>query len=204
MNISNNSELGTIGLVGLGAMGRGVAANLAKNGFRVFGCDVREESRAALAGTDAFSTRAGELGPVCDVIVSFVVDHAQTEDVLFGKDGAAPRMRPGSIFVMCSTVPPAYARQLGGRLAERGIALIDAPVTGGAAGAASGGRCEGAHVREQSFAAAHGEFGQLRGREVRVDVARVGDAEPRSIDTGRVAAVRRCHPFLRAPVSRVV
>ena len=136
--MASASELATVGLVGPGATGRGVAANLAKNGFRVFGCDVREESRAALAGKDAFSTRPGELGPACDVIVSFVVNDAQTEDVLFGKDGVATRMQPGSIFVMCSTVPPAYARQLGSRLTERGIVLLDAPVTGGAAGAAKG------------------------------------------------------------------
>lgn len=131
------AQLGRIGLVGLGAMGRGVAANLAKKGFRVFGCDVREESRAALAPADAFSTRPAELAG-CDVVMSFVVNDAQTEDVLFGRDGMAPHLRSGSIFVMCSTVPPAYARSLGARLAQRGVTLIDAPVTGGAAGAARG------------------------------------------------------------------
>lgn len=138
MNMASASELGTVGLVGLGAMGRGVAANLAKKGFRLHGCDVREESRASLAASDAFSTRPAELASTCDVVVSFVVNDAQTEQVLFGDDGMAKHMRRGSVFVMCSTVPPAYAKSLGARLAERGVVLIDAPVTGGAAGAAKG------------------------------------------------------------------
>ena len=135
---TTSQRVGTVGLVGLGAMGRGVAANLERDGFQVFGCDVRPESRSALGRDARFTTQPAELGPACDIIVSFVVNDAQTEELLFGAEGAAAAMRRDSIFVMCSTVPPAYARDLGPRLAERGIVLIDSPVTGGAAGAAKG------------------------------------------------------------------
>lgn len=128
-----------VGLVGLGAMGRGVAANLLAKGFAVVGCDKRPEAESWIRAQGGdFRSRAGDLAAACDVIVSFVVDQAQNEDVLYGEHGLAPRLKAGSVFVMCSTVAPAYARGLGERLAKRGIALIDAPVTGGAAGAAQG------------------------------------------------------------------
>lgn len=129
----------TVGLVGLGAMGRGVAANLVARGFRLLGSDVRLEAREPLekaGGT--FHARPCDLAPECEAIVSFVVNDAQTEAVLFGEHGLAKAMRPGTVFIMCSTVAPAYARDLGPRLAALGITLIDAPVTGGAVGAAKG------------------------------------------------------------------
>ena len=133
------AQRGVVGLVGLGAMGRGVASNLLKKGFEVAGCDVRAEAGAWLEGEGGtFCALPRELARSCDLVVSFVVDHAQTEEVLFGENGCAAHLRPGSIFVMCSTVPPAYVRALAPRLAARGIVLVDAPVTGGAAGAAKG------------------------------------------------------------------
>lgn len=138
MNAPDRVATNTVGLIGLGAMGRGVAANLARKGFRVFGCDVREDSRAALAASDRFTTRAADLGAECDIVVSFVVNDAQTEAVLFGEDGLAATMRAGSVFVACSTMPPAYVQALAPRLAAKGISLLDAPVTGGAVGAAKG------------------------------------------------------------------
>jgi putative dehydrogenase len=140
-----------VGLIGLGAMGRGVAANLAKKGFSVFGCDVREESRAALAKDDRFTTRPADLGAECGVVVSFVVNDAQTEAVLFGQDGLAATLREGSVFVACSTIPPAYAQALAPRLEAKGIAFVDAPVTGGAVGAAKGTLTVMASGRKAAF-----------------------------------------------------
>ena len=74
----------------------------------------------------------------CDVVVSVVVNAAQTEDVLFGSGGVADAMRPGSVFVMCSTVDPNGSIALEARLAERGLLYLDAPISGGAARAAAG------------------------------------------------------------------
>ena len=135
-----------VGLIGLGAMGRGVASNLLKKGFEVAGCDVRAEAGAWLEGEGGtFCALPRELARSCDLVVSFVVDHAQTEEVLFGENGCAAHLRPGSIFVMCSTVPPAYVHALAPRLAARGIVLVDAPVTGGAAGDRKSTRLNSSH-----------------------------------------------------------
>jgi 3-hydroxyisobutyrate dehydrogenase len=120
-------------------MGRGVAVNLMRKGFDVIGCDVRAEAGQWIEEQGgAYRKAPCDLASACDAIVSFVVDDAQTEEVLFGRQGLAGEPRPGTVFIMCSTVSPAYARDLAPRLAQRGIDLLDAPVTGGAVGAAKG------------------------------------------------------------------
>lgn len=130
---------GNIGLIGLGAMGRGMAGSLRRAGYTVHVCDVRPEAAAAFAaeGGLACATPA-EVAAHCEVIVSVVVNAAQTEDVLFGERGAAAAMRPGALFVMCSTVDPNWSMALEQRLADRGLLYLDAPISGGAARAASG------------------------------------------------------------------
>jgi 3-hydroxyisobutyrate dehydrogenase len=128
-----------IGLVGLGAMGRGVATNLMAKGYRVIGHDVRDEARDWLVSEGGtFAPSLASLASECRIVVSFVVNDAQTEAVLFGTEGLVDTLAPGSVFVACSTMPPAYVAELEDRLARRSIALIDAPVSGGAAGAAKG------------------------------------------------------------------
>ena len=128
-----------IGLVGLGAMGAGMASSLCRAGYAVQVFDVRPGAAAAFAadGGTACTTLA-ELGAACEVVVSVVVNAAQTESVLFGDGGVAAAMVPGSVFVMCSTVDPAVSVGFEQRLAERGLLYIDAPISGGAARAASG------------------------------------------------------------------
>ena len=128
-----------VGLIGLGAMGRGVASNLLAKGFNVVGRDVNPEALTwLLAKGGSVATGAADLASACDVIVSFVVNDAQTEDVLFGQDGLAAVLRPGSVFIACSTMSPKYVRELGVRLAAKQIHLVDAPVTGGKVGAQKG------------------------------------------------------------------
>jgi L-threonate 2-dehydrogenase len=77
------------------------------------------------------------LGAACDVIVSVVVNAAQTEQVLFGPAGCAASMEAGKVFVMCSTVDPHVSIAFEKRLNELGLLYIDAPISGGAARAAS-------------------------------------------------------------------
>ena len=132
----------TIGLIGLGAMGRGMAQSLRRAGFDIAVHDVRTEAAEAFAqeGGRACATLP-ELGAQCDVVVSVVVNAAQTEAVLFGEGdvpGCAASLRPGSVFVMCSTVDPAWSVALEARLAALDILYLDAPISGGAAKAASG------------------------------------------------------------------
>ena len=128
----------TVGLIGLGAMGQGMAQSLRRAGHAPHVFDVRSDVGAAFAeegGTVCASP--AELGGQCDVVVCVVVNAAQTEAVLFGERGCAAAMKPGSVFVMCSTVDPNWSVALEARLAVQHILYIDAPISGGAAKAAS-------------------------------------------------------------------
>jgi putative dehydrogenase len=129
----------SVGVIGLGAMGGGMARSLRRAGHTVQVFDVRAEAAAAFVreGGQAHASPA-QLAAHCQIIVSVVVNAAQTETVLFGADGCAGAMAPGSVFVMCSTVDPNYSISLEARLAEAGILYVDAPISGGAARAASG------------------------------------------------------------------
>ena len=135
-----NKNIGTnIGVVGLGAMGRGMAASLRRAGWNVHVCDVRLEAAQAFAADGGVACASpAELATHCEVIVSVVVNAAQTDTVLFGDGGAAAAMQPGSLFIMCSTVDPNVSVQFEQRLAALGLLYLDAPISGGAAKAASG------------------------------------------------------------------
>ena len=129
----------SVGVIGLGAMGNGMAQSVRRAGYAPYVFDVRAEAAQNFAndGGTACASLA-DLGKNSDVVVSVVVNAAQTESVLFGKDGCAATMKPGSVFIMCSTVDPNWSVALEARLASLGILYIDAPISGGAAKAASG------------------------------------------------------------------
>lgn len=135
----NTSPGERVGVIGLGAMGRGMAASLRRAGHQVHVFDVRPEAAedfAAEGGTACTSALA--VAQHCDVIISVVVNAAQTESVLFGEGGCAQAMRPENVFVMCSTVDPSWSVTMEERLAAKGVLYLDAPISGGAARAASG------------------------------------------------------------------
>jgi L-threonate 2-dehydrogenase len=129
----------SIGVIGLGAMGAGMASSLRRAGHTISVCDVRFEAAEKFAqeGGTAFRT-PGELAKTCDILVSVVVNAAQTEEVLFGPQGAAAHLKKGSLFIMCSTVDPNWSVALEKRLNALGLLYLDAPISGGAAKAASG------------------------------------------------------------------
>jgi L-threonate 2-dehydrogenase len=129
----------SIGVVGLGAMGKGMAGSLRRAGYQVYVADVRKEA------ADEFVKEGGvacaspaEVAQHCEILVSVVVNAAQTEEVLFGKNGAAAALKKGSVFIMCSTVDPNWSIALEKRLNDMGILYLDSPISGGAAKAASG------------------------------------------------------------------
>jgi len=127
------------GVIGLGAMGSGMAQSLRRAGYRVFVFDVRPGVAQAFAeGGGVACASLAELAAACDVVVSVVVNAAQTESVLYGPGGCAAAMKPGSVFVMCSTVDANWSMAQEKRLADLGMLYIDAPISGGAAKAASG------------------------------------------------------------------
>jgi L-threonate 2-dehydrogenase len=128
-----------VGVIGLGAMGMGVARSLLRAGFAVHACDVRQPV------LDAFVKEGGiacasprEMGEQCDVVATVVVNAAQTEAVLFGENGLSEGMKPGGVVLACATVSPQFAEELGKRLAEKSLKMLDAPLSGGAAKANSG------------------------------------------------------------------
>jgi L-threonate 2-dehydrogenase len=128
-----------VGLIGLGAMGAGMAASLRRAGYNVHVCDARPHVAEAFAkdGGVACETPA-QVARACSVVFSVVVNADQTEEVLFGANGAAQAFAPGSVFVMCSTVAPAVAVALEARLQAMSVVFLDSPISGGAARAASG------------------------------------------------------------------
>ncbi|KDP86021.1 3-hydroxyisobutyrate dehydrogenase [Cupriavidus sp. SK-3] len=162
----------SIGVIGLGAMGNGVAHSLLRAGFKVHACDLRPEvlQRFADAGGIPCASPA-ELGGKCDVVVTLVVNAAQTEAVLFGEQGAASSLRPGTLVIASATVPPSFAQALGQRLGERGILLLDAPVSGGAARAASGEMTMMTSGPAEAYALAEDVLAAMAGK-----VYRLGDA----------------------------
>ena len=134
-----------IGVIGLGAMGRGMAGSLRRAGWNVHVYDVRTDAAQAFAAEGGVACASpADLAARCGIVVSVVVNAAQTEAVLFGDAadgspaGAAAAMQPGSVFVMCSTVDPNWSVALEQRLAGLGLLYLDAPISGGAAKAASG------------------------------------------------------------------
>ncbi|BAL26959.1 L-threonate dehydrogenase [Azoarcus sp. KH32C] len=134
-----NQTIRRVGVIGLGAMGMGVAQSLLRNGFEVHAFDVRAEAlqKIADAGGHPAATPAA-LAATVDAMLILVVNAQQTEDVLFGENGAAARLAPGSVVIASVTVSPEFAEALGERLGAMGLQFIDAPVSGGAAKAASG------------------------------------------------------------------
>ena len=131
--------MSNIGVIGLGAMGSGMAKSLRRAGHNVHVCDARPGAAEDFArdGGVACATPAA-VGRACQTVVSVVVNAQQTGAVLFGPEGAATGMAPGSVFVMCSTVDPNWSIALEARLEALGLLYIDAPISGGAAKAASG------------------------------------------------------------------
>lgn len=128
-----------IGVIGLGAMGRGMAGSLRRAGLPLRVFDLRPEAVADFVrdgGTGCASAAALAAG--CSVVVSVVVNAAQTEELLFGSGGVAAAMPRGSVFVMCSTVDPNWSIALEARLEALGLHYLDAPISGGAAKAAAG------------------------------------------------------------------
>ncbi len=161
-----------IGVIGLGAMGNGVAHSLLRAGFKVHACDLRAPvlQRFADAGGVPCADPA-ELGERCDVVITLVVNAAQTEAVLFGAQGAATTMAPGKLVIASATVPPGFAEALGRRLAERGVLMLDAPVSGGAARAASGEMTMMTSGPAEAYALAEDVLAAIAGK-----VYRLGDA----------------------------
>ena len=129
----------TIGVIGLGAMGMGMAQSLVRAGFVVKGYDIAPAAVQVLveAGGHAAATVA-EAATGADVLIVMVVNAAQAEDVLFGGGGGAAALPKDSVVMLSCTVSPAFARQTAERLSALGLEMLDAPVSGGPIRSAEG------------------------------------------------------------------
>ncbi len=125
-----------VGFVGLGTMGAAMAANLVRAGYPLHVWN-RTAGRARplvdMGATEARTPR--ELAAAVDVVVVCVSDTPDVESVLFDNDGIAEGAAPGTLVIDCSTISPSATRAFAARLRERGIAMVDAPVSGGSEGA---------------------------------------------------------------------
>ena len=120
-----------IGFIGLGIMGKPMAKNLLKAGYEVW---VHNRSRAAMDELAACGAHPGsrqELGQNCDVIITMLPNGPQVQEVMLGADAVASYMHAGQIFVDCSSISPVVSKEIAAKLAEKGIEMLDAPVSGG-------------------------------------------------------------------------
>jgi putative dehydrogenase len=136
MAIANSPR---VAVIGLGSMGFGMATALLRAGLDVIGCDVLPATveRFVTAGGYGAATPA-EAAKTADIVVSVVVNAAQTETILFGPNGAVDAMPKGSVLVSSATMDPEIARALAKRVEAAGHFYLDAPISGGAQRAAEG------------------------------------------------------------------
>jgi L-threonate 2-dehydrogenase len=146
-----------IAVIGLGSMGFGMAQSLMRAGFHVTGCDVSQSAVARLvAEGGAGAATPAEAAKQADIVVSVVVNAAQTEAILFGKGGVAETLAKGGVFISSATMDPDAARALAARLEATGRHYLDAPISGGAVRAAEGALTILASGSPAAFAKARG------------------------------------------------
>lgn len=128
-----------IGFIGLGIMGRPMALNLVEGGHTLWVHGRRPESMGPL--TDAGATACGsprEVAAHAEVTIVMVSDTPDVEQVVLGPQGVIHGAKPGAVVVDMSTISQSATREIAKRLAERGIEMLDAPVSGGDIGAIQG------------------------------------------------------------------
>jgi 2-hydroxy-3-oxopropionate reductase len=128
-----------IGFIGLGIMGRPMAHNLLKAGFPLVVHNRHQEVTYELVAVGATSgNRPREIAASCDVLITMLPGSSQVEEVLIGSDGVIEGAHEGLIVIDMSTISPVVTSALAARLAERGVTMLDAPVSGGDKGAIEG------------------------------------------------------------------
>src|SRR5215470_7306812 len=128
----------TVGFIGLGIMGGRMAANLQKAGYKLVVHDLhRQAASHHLNAGAAWADNPRALAGRADVIFSSLPEPADVEAVALGPDGLIAGMKPGAAYFDLSTNSPSVVKKLNAAFAEKGAHMLDAPVSGGPAGAAS-------------------------------------------------------------------
>ncbi|MEL6467312.1 MAG: NAD(P)-dependent oxidoreductase [Pseudomonadota bacterium] len=129
----------SVGVIGVGDMGSGLARNLIANGFETWGIDLlppRQQAFVDMGGRGAADT--AEVGRNAQAVFVMVMKGAEAHEVILGADGLVETMAPGGIILLTATVKPSEARAIGAGLEGTGLHLIDSPVSGGFPGAQAG------------------------------------------------------------------
>ncbi len=128
-----------VGYIGLGIMGKSMAHNILKAGYTLVVHNRSRESVKELVGEGAIEAHSpAEVARQVDVVFTNLPDSPDVELVALGENGIIEGAHEGLIFIDHSTIKPATARSVGKRLAERGVIMLDAPVSGGDIGAKQG------------------------------------------------------------------
>jgi len=172
----------TVGFVGLGQMGKPMARNLVSKGFTVTVCGhTRKEPVEELKTLGALVVASPrEVAEASDVIIVAVRDAAQTEEAIRGTGGCRQGegiwhgIRKGATLIICSTVEPAYCQQLAGEGEEKGVDVLDAPISGGPPGARSGTLTFMVGGRKEVFERCYPVFQAMAGKIVHVGASGMG------------------------------
>ena len=129
----------SVGVIGLGDMGSGLAKNLIANGFETWGRDLLDHRQTAFADMGGHAAAdTAEVGRNAQTVFVMVMKGAEAHEVILGDNGLAQTMAPGGVILLTATIKPAEARAIGLALDGTGLHLIDSPVSGGYPGAQSG------------------------------------------------------------------
>jgi 2-hydroxy-3-oxopropionate reductase len=164
-----------IGFIGLGIMGGPMASNLLEAGFEVVGFDLVPaalERLTAAGGTAVIS--AGQAAAEADIVITMLPNHPHVEAAALGDGGVLDCAKPGTLYIDMSSIRPETARRLASVGAERGIRVLDAPVSGGERGAIDGVLSIMVGGAEKDFAAAQPIFAILGKTIVHVGPAGAG------------------------------
>ncbi|MGY4677890.1 L-threonate dehydrogenase [Pasteurella sp. P03HT] len=130
----------SVAVIGLGAMGMGAAQSCIRAGLKTYGADLNPTvlDKLKAEGATGVAQSAVEFAQALDAVVLLVVNAQQVNAVLFGENGLAAHLRPGTVVMVSSTISAQDAQQISQKLTSLGLLMLDAPVSGGAAKAAAG------------------------------------------------------------------
>ena len=135
--MTTNNPSQTIGFIGLGVMGRRMALNLRKAGFDLAVHDFNREAVAELIAAGAADAGSIAGAAAADIVITMLPDTPDVEAVVLGEGGLAASMRPDSVLIDMRSISPTATRAMAETLAAKGVAMLDAPVSGGYQGAES-------------------------------------------------------------------
>ena len=121
-----------IGFIGLGIMGKPMVRNILKAGYReVLVWNRSSKSMEEVVADGAIASTPREIGETCDVVITMLPNSPQVKEVMLGETGVAAYMKPGAVFIDCSSINPVASQEIAAVLAARGVEMLDAPVSGG-------------------------------------------------------------------------